>query len=108
MPNFAEIFERIFAADITTHLIDNDLFSEAQHIFRSKRSCETALQSIFKRWKHYVEAKQIIYALFADFKKAFDHIDPELLFIDFFHYDLDNISLLLIRDYFKNQLQVPF
>ena len=40
---FAKIFERILAADISSHFIDNNLFSEAQHGFRSKRSCDTAL-----------------------------------------------------------------
>ena len=82
------------AADITTHFIENDLFSEAQHGFQSKLSCETALQSILERWKQSVQAKQIILALFIDFKKAFELIYPELLFIKLFHYDFDNISLL--------------
>ena len=106
LSSFAKIFERILAADITAHFIDNDLFSQAQHGFRSKRSCETTFQSILERWKQSVEAKQIILALFIDFQKALDLIDPELLFIKLFHYGFFNISLLLIRDYFKNRLQV--
>ena len=39
-------------------------------------------------------------ALFIDFKKAFDLIDPELLFLKLFHYGFDNSSLKLIINYF--------
>ena len=106
LSSFAQIFERILAADITAHFVDNDHFSEAQHGFRNKRSCETALQSILERWKQSAEAKQIILALSIDFKKAFDLIYPELLLIKLFHYGFDYISLSLIRDYFKNRSQV--
>ena len=35
-----------------------------------------------------------------DFKKAFDLIDPELLFQKLFHYGFDNASLALIKNYF--------
>ena len=104
MSSFGKFFERIPAADITTHFINKNLFSEEQHGFRSNRSCETALQPILERWKQSVEAKQIILALFIDFKKAF--IDPELLFIKLFHYGFDNISLCFLRYYFKNRSQV--
>ena len=45
-------------------------------------------------------------ALFVDFKKAFDLINPELLFLKLFHYGFDNKSLMLIKDYFKNRKQV--
>ena len=106
MSSFGKFFERIPAADITTHFINKNLFSEEQHGFRSNRSCETALQPILERWKQSVEAKQIILALFIDFKKAFDLIDPGLLFIKLFHYGFDNISLCLLGNYFKNRSQV--
>ena len=47
-----------------------------------------------------MEKKENILALFIDFKKAFDLIDPELLFLKLFHYGFDNSSLALIMDYF--------
>ena len=66
-------------------LIENQLFSDSQHGFRSKRSCETALQTILDKWKLSIEAKRIILALFIDLKKAFDLIDPSILFLKLFH-----------------------
>jgi len=103
---FAKILERILAADITDHFVANGLFSDAQHGFRTKRSCETALQSILEKWKHSIEKKEIILALFIDFKKAFDLIDPQLLFLKLFHYGFDNTALNLIRNYFENRSQL--
>jgi hypothetical protein len=58
--------------------VANGLFSDAQHGFRIKRSCEIALQSILEKWKHSIEKKETILALFIDFKKAFDLIDPHI------------------------------
>ena len=85
---FAKIFEKIIAADITNHFVANNLFSDAQHGFRNRRSCETALQSILEKWKHSVD--------------SCDH-DPEILFIKLFHYEFDNFFL---RNYFSNRSQL--
>ena len=48
--------------------------------FRQNRSCETDLQSILDDWKNSIDEKEITLSLFVDFKKAFDLINPELLF----------------------------
>ena len=45
-------------------------------------------------------------ALFIDFKKAFDLINPRLLFLKLFHYGFDNSSLELLMDHFKDRKQV--
>ena len=53
-----------------------------------------------------MEKKENILALFIDFKKAFDLINPRLLFLKLFHYGFDNSSLELLTDYFKDRKQV--
>ena len=56
-----------------------------------------------------LKKKENILALFIDFKKAFDLIDPELLFLKLFHYGFDNDALALIENYFRDrQQQVKF
>ena len=42
-------------------------------------------------------------ALFIDFKKAFDLVQPSLLWRKLFHYGFDNKSLDLIRSYFTDR-----
>ena len=97
---FAKIFERLISHQITTFFTYKKIFSPEQHGFRSNHSCETALQTILDRWKKALERNENILALFIDFKKAFDLIDPELLFLKLFHYGFDNSSLKLIINYF--------
>jgi hypothetical protein len=57
-------------------------------------------------WKRLLEKKVNILALFIDFKKAFDLIDPELLFLKLVHYGFDNHSLYLIMNYFLERSMI--
>ena len=103
---FAKVFEKLIAAQITHYFVDNNLFCNAQHGFRSGRSCETALQTILEKWKTSVERKEIVLALFIDFKKAFDLVDPKLLLLKLFHYGFDNASYNLLNNYFSERNQI--
>ena len=77
-----------------------------QHGFRTNHSCETAFHSIIDNRKVSVSQKKVNLALFIDFKKAFDLINPRLLFLKLFHYGFDNNSLALLTDYFKDRKQI--
>ena len=65
-------------------------FFDQQHGFRSNHSCETDLHSILDKWKVSISQIKVNLALFIDFKKAFDLINPRLLFLKLFHYGFDN------------------
>ena len=84
----------------------NNLFSSNQHGFRSNHSCETALLTIIDYWKKAIINNEVNLALFVDFKRAFDLINPKLLGLKLFHYGFDNSSLTLMQDYFENRSQV--
>ena len=107
LSSFAKILERLrtilLSQQINKFFNDNKIFSPEQHGFRSNHSCETALQTILDNWKKMLEKKENVLALFIDFKKAFDLIDPELLFLKLFHYGFDNASLALIKNYFLDR-----
>jgi retron-type reverse transcriptase len=98
--------KRIFIIKIVHYFEANNLFCSNQHGFRASHSCETALLSVIDHWKSAIENKQINLALFVDFKKAFDLVNHDLLFLKLFHYGFDNNSLALIRNYFQNRSQV--
>ena len=100
---FAKILERLLSHQITQFFNDNKIFSPEQHGFRANHSCETALQTILDNWKKMLEKKENVLALFIDFKKAFDLIDPELLYLKLFHYGFDNSALALIKNYFLDR-----
>ena len=105
LSSFAKVFEKLIAVQITHYFVDNNLFCNVQHGFRSGRSCETALQTILEKWKTSVERKEIVLALFIDFKKAFDLVDPKLL-LKLFHYGFDNASYNLLNNYFSNRNKI--
>ena len=83
----------------------NNLFTTSQHGFRSNHSCETAILSMIDKWKNNINDKLLNMVLFIDFKKAFDLINPKLLFLKLFQYGFDNNALGLFKDYFQNRLQ---
>jgi hypothetical protein len=102
---FTKIFEKILSSQIISHFNKNGLFSQVQHGFRANHSCETALQSLLDNWKTLIDQNNLIVSLFIDFKKAFDLLDPHLLFLKLFHYGFDNNSLLLIKNFFSDRQQ---
>jgi hypothetical protein len=102
---FTKIFEKLLSSQIIFHFNKNGLFSQAQHGFRAHHSCETALQTLLNSWKTLIDQNNIIISLFIDFKKAFDLLDPYLLFLKLFHYGFDNNSLSLIKNFFSNRQQ---
>ena len=106
LPPVGKIFERIISDQILAYFDSNQLFNNAQHGFRKNHSCKTALVSIVDDWKNNINNRKVTMALFVDFKKAFDLINPKLLFLKHFHYGFDNNSLGLIKDYFRNRQQV--
>ena len=61
---------------------------------------ETALHSILDNWKELISDRKIVMAIFIDFNKAFDLINPRLLF----RYGLSN-SALNFFVYFSNRQQ---
>ena len=106
MQPIAKVFEKVLGAQVVYYFEVNNLFCSDHHGFRSNHSCETALQSILDSLKVSIANKQIVLSLFIDFKKSFDLINPNLLFLKLFHYGFDNCSLNIFKNYIKDQSQV--
>ena len=61
--------------------------------------------SVLDSLKVSIANKQIVLSLYIDFKKAFDLINPNILFLKLFHYGFDNCSLNLFKNYFTDRSQ---
>ena len=48
---FAKIIERLVSNQIVMYFYENQLFTEKQHGFRARHSCETALETILDKWE---------------------------------------------------------
>ncbi|KAG0430766.1 hypothetical protein HPB47_022390, partial [Ixodes persulcatus] len=71
--------ERIINKKILDHMEDNGLFSPAQHGFRRRHSCETALAVAVHTLSTYLDQRTPCKLVLLDFSKAFDRIDHALL-----------------------------
>jgi hypothetical protein len=88
-----KLVEKILGKQIRNHLIENNLLFAGQHGFISNHSCETALHELISSCLKNMDQKLINLLLFIDFKKAFDIVDPKLLFYKLLNYGFGNLAL---------------
>nr|VZI13787.1 unnamed protein product [Spirometra erinaceieuropaei] len=66
------IMEKIINKALKQFIEQHHLLSDAQHGFRSGRSCLTSLLFTLKRWTKARDEGNVVHAIYIDFKKAFD------------------------------------
>jgi hypothetical protein len=69
-----KLFEKVIRKGITTHMDNNNLFSNQQHGFRNKRSTVTQLLETLDDWTMALDNSQNIDIIYLDFQKAFDTV----------------------------------
>ncbi len=100
-----KLVEKILGNQIRTYFINYKLLFQGQHGFTSNHSCETALHEVISSCLKNLDQKLVNLLLFIDFKKAFDMVDPRLLFQKLLNYGFGNLALKLIKSYFSNRFQ---
>jgi len=66
--------ETIIRDHLVHHMIENELFCDAQHCFVQGRSCMTQLLTVFELWTEMLGSGDPIDAVFLDFRIAVDSI----------------------------------
>ena len=69
-----KLMERIIRKRIMTFLTDNDILSDKQYGFLSKRSTLLQLLKIFDQWTLALDNKVEVDVVYLDFRKAFDSV----------------------------------
>ena len=105
LPPLCKLVEKILGNQIRSYFIENKLLFQGQHGFISNHSCETALHEVISTCLKNLDEKLLNLLLFIDFKKAFDMVDPRLLFQKLLNYGFGNLALKLIKSYFSNRYQ---
>nr|VZI50138.1 unnamed protein product [Spirometra erinaceieuropaei] len=71
--------EKIIKKALMQFLEQHHPLSDAQHGFRSDRSCITNLLFTLKRWTKARDEGSVVHAIYIDFKKAFDSVPHQRL-----------------------------
>ena len=71
---FCRIMEKFLVNRIRLHYEDNGLWSEAQHVYRQKRSCSMQLLGVIKDFQQFADEGDPGDCIYFDFSKAFDKI----------------------------------
>nr|VZI34677.1 unnamed protein product [Spirometra erinaceieuropaei] len=75
----ANNYRPVIKKSLMQFLGQHHLLSEAQHGFRSGRSCLTNLLFSLERWTQARDEGSVVHAIYIDFKKAFDSVPHQLL-----------------------------
>ena len=78
---FCRLLEKIIKVKLTNYLESNNIITDSQHGFRSKRSCLTNLLDFFNDIINIYDASRCVDVIYFDFQKAFDKVPRERLLV---------------------------
>lgn len=89
------------------HFVEtNNILTNNQSGFRALHSCETAINDVLFDWKAAQNDSKIIIAVFLDFQRAFETIDPSLLIHKLAKYGVHGTSLNWFKSYLTGRKQI--
>lgn len=105
VPLYEKLLEMVVNKQITDYCENYKILSQHQAGFRRRNSCETAIQSVLSDWKNALEKKQVVGAVFLDFRRAFETIDRHLLIGKLEKYGFGPTVINWMREYLFNRTQ---
>ena len=101
LPIISKIFERIMLNQVTDYM--NEYLSPHLCGYRKGFSMQTALSSLFEKWKQVLDSKGYGTAVLMDLSKAFDTINHERLIAKLHAYGFTKKSLTIIFNYLSDR-----
>lgn len=106
LPCVERLIESLAHNQLNNYIVNNKLLNQNQSGFRENHSCETAINDVMYEWKQAQNDSKIIIAVFLDFQRAFETIDPQLLVHKLSKYGVQAKSLDWFESYLSNRRQV--
>ena len=101
----SKVYEHIIVSATMTHLTGNNILTDDQYGFRSKRSCETALLATIHDWAECLFHQLQVDVIFLDFSKAFDCVPHQRLLEKLRFYGIDGKTNKSIRSLLSGRRQ---
>ena len=90
---------------IMDHMTQNNLFSDCQYGFRTKRSCILQLLDVLDDWTKSYDNSEQIHTVYLDIKKAFGSVPYQRLLLKIQKYGFEGEILKRIEDFLKDRRQ---
>lgn len=85
LPALEKVIEKLAYNQLIQYVNKNELLADHQSGFRRMHSCETAINDVLYEWKEALERSKIVIAIFLDFQRAFETIEPQIMLRKLFH-----------------------
>lgn len=105
LPIYEKVLEKLVERQLRSYMEDNNLIMEQQSGFRKGYSCETALNCVVENWKNEMDSKNMLIAVFLDFKRAFETVDRTILLEKLTKYGIKNKVLKWFESYLGARTQ---
>lgn len=105
LPPCEKILELAVYHQLLYHFESNGILIDNQSGFRSKFSCETAIQLTLSKLKKNIDCNKYTVAVFLDLKRAFETIDRSILLKKLQLYGVRGDVLRWLRDYLTDRFQ---
>ena len=97
--------ESIVRHEIVSHLMKNNLITDAQHGFVPGRDCMTQLLECIEDWTRRLESSKAFDVIYTDFSKAFDSVPHERLFLKLEAMGIKGDVLYWIKSFLRGRTQ---
>ena len=105
LPVLSKVFERIILQQLSEHIESKSIYLQKQSGFRKCHSTTTLLLKLRDNIKNAMKNGEVTIAIFADFSKAFDTVDYEILLSHLSNLGISRNLVKLLGDYLSNRYQ---
>lgn len=105
LSHFAKVFERIIANQLVEYLESNNLLDDYQSGFRKFHSTQGALLLLTEEIRRAIDREDLTYLILFDFSKAFDYVNPKVLYITMYEMGFSIEVICWFQSYLTHRSQ---
>lgn len=100
-----KILEKVVYLQLLSYIEQNAILSDFQSGFRTKFSCETAVQGVLEDWRQNIDKNLATVAIFLDLKRAFETVNRRRLILKLNSIGIRGVVLKWLVSYLSDRKQ---